>query len=165
MPEVGFEPTITASERAETVNAIDRSATVTGRFLNKTEFYRENLGKFLLWNATNICPMGAELFPDERGTNFFFICAKMSPNLFLVHSLMYAGQEVIPLTFSSYHSVRTFRNYQKTFHIPVAMNFVPLSRDDRCQPPVQSSQKCCPDFRFRLLHPGIFSKKTFAANG
>jgi hypothetical protein len=28
MPEVGFEPTITASERAKTVHALDRSATV-----------------------------------------------------------------------------------------------------------------------------------------
>jgi hypothetical protein len=30
MPEVGFEPKITASERAKTVHALDRSATVTG---------------------------------------------------------------------------------------------------------------------------------------
>jgi hypothetical protein len=30
MPRVGFEPTITASERAKTVHALDRSATVTG---------------------------------------------------------------------------------------------------------------------------------------
>jgi hypothetical protein len=31
MPEVGYEPTITASERAKTVHALYRSATVTGR--------------------------------------------------------------------------------------------------------------------------------------
>jgi hypothetical protein len=31
MPRVGFEPTITASERAKTVHALDRSATVTGQ--------------------------------------------------------------------------------------------------------------------------------------
>jgi hypothetical protein len=31
MPWVGFEPTIPASERAKTVHALDRSATVTGR--------------------------------------------------------------------------------------------------------------------------------------
>jgi hypothetical protein len=30
MPEVGFEPTITESERANSVHALDRSATVTG---------------------------------------------------------------------------------------------------------------------------------------
>jgi hypothetical protein len=30
MPRVGLEPTITASERAKTVHALDRSATVTG---------------------------------------------------------------------------------------------------------------------------------------
>jgi hypothetical protein len=30
MPYVGFEPTIPASERAKTVHALDRSATVTG---------------------------------------------------------------------------------------------------------------------------------------
>jgi hypothetical protein len=30
MPCVGFEPTITVSERAKIVHALDRSATVTG---------------------------------------------------------------------------------------------------------------------------------------
>jgi hypothetical protein len=30
MPLVGFEPMIRASERAKTVHALDRSATVTG---------------------------------------------------------------------------------------------------------------------------------------
>jgi hypothetical protein len=33
MTEAGFEPTITAIERAKTVHASDRSATVTGPFL------------------------------------------------------------------------------------------------------------------------------------
>jgi hypothetical protein len=33
MPSVGFESTIPASERAVTVHALDRSATVTGEFL------------------------------------------------------------------------------------------------------------------------------------
>jgi hypothetical protein len=33
MPWVGFEPTIPASERAKTVHALDRSATVTGPLL------------------------------------------------------------------------------------------------------------------------------------
>jgi hypothetical protein len=32
MPRLGFEPTITASERAKTVHALDRSATVTGTY-------------------------------------------------------------------------------------------------------------------------------------
>jgi hypothetical protein len=32
MPCAGFEPTIAASERAKTVYALDRSATVTGVF-------------------------------------------------------------------------------------------------------------------------------------
>jgi hypothetical protein len=31
MPRAGLEPTITASERAKTVHALDRSATVTGQ--------------------------------------------------------------------------------------------------------------------------------------
>jgi hypothetical protein len=31
MPWVGLEPTILASERAKTVHALDRSATVTGK--------------------------------------------------------------------------------------------------------------------------------------
>jgi hypothetical protein len=33
MPLVGFEPTIATSERAKTVHALDRSATVTGPFI------------------------------------------------------------------------------------------------------------------------------------
>jgi hypothetical protein len=33
MPSMGFEPTIPASERAKTVHALDRSATVTGSLL------------------------------------------------------------------------------------------------------------------------------------
>jgi hypothetical protein len=32
MPEAGLEPTITASERAKTVHALERSATVTGGY-------------------------------------------------------------------------------------------------------------------------------------
>jgi hypothetical protein len=35
MPWVGFEPTIPGSERAKTVHALDRSATVTGRIMAK----------------------------------------------------------------------------------------------------------------------------------
>jgi hypothetical protein len=31
MPEAGFEPTITASERAKTVHVLDSSSTVTGK--------------------------------------------------------------------------------------------------------------------------------------
>jgi hypothetical protein len=31
MPSMGFEPTISASERAKTVHALDRAATVTGK--------------------------------------------------------------------------------------------------------------------------------------
>jgi hypothetical protein len=34
MPWVGFEPTITASERTKTVHALDRSATVTGALIH-----------------------------------------------------------------------------------------------------------------------------------
>jgi hypothetical protein len=34
MPYVGFEPTIQAAERAKTVYALDRSATVTGIHYN-----------------------------------------------------------------------------------------------------------------------------------
>jgi hypothetical protein len=41
MPWVGFEPTIPASERAKTVQALDRTATVTGigRFTIKNYDY------------------------------------------------------------------------------------------------------------------------------
>jgi hypothetical protein len=33
MPYVGFEPSIPESERAKTVHALDRAATVTGNYL------------------------------------------------------------------------------------------------------------------------------------
>jgi hypothetical protein len=38
MPFVGFEPTIPASERAKTVHALNRSATVTGSHYLATGF-------------------------------------------------------------------------------------------------------------------------------
>jgi hypothetical protein len=38
MPCVGFEPTISASERAKTVHALDRSATVTGSEFDLSKF-------------------------------------------------------------------------------------------------------------------------------
>jgi hypothetical protein len=41
MPQVEFEPTIPASERAKTVRALDRAATVTG-------CYETYVGEFLL---------------------------------------------------------------------------------------------------------------------
>lgn len=66
---------------------------------------------------------------------------------------------------SSYHSViECFIITSKYFTFPVAMNLVQLSREDRCQPPVQSSKKFCLDLRFRILQLGIFSKKR-EANG
>jgi hypothetical protein len=34
MPWVGLEPTVPASERAKTVHALDREATVIGKFKN-----------------------------------------------------------------------------------------------------------------------------------
>jgi hypothetical protein len=42
MPFVGFEPMIPASERAKTVHALDRSATVTGRPLLVPQLKRSN---------------------------------------------------------------------------------------------------------------------------
>jgi hypothetical protein len=39
MPSVGFEPTIPASERAKTVHALDRAATVIGTRSSETQFY------------------------------------------------------------------------------------------------------------------------------
>jgi hypothetical protein len=44
MPSVRFEPTIMASERAKTVHALDRSATVTGSILI---LHEANLGTLL----------------------------------------------------------------------------------------------------------------------
>jgi hypothetical protein len=45
MPEVGFEPMITAFERAKTVHALDRSATVIG--LNFIAYPISHIGLFL----------------------------------------------------------------------------------------------------------------------
>jgi hypothetical protein len=47
MSWAGFEPTIPASKRAKTVNALDRAATVTGRvdMLVINNFWREELVK------------------------------------------------------------------------------------------------------------------------
>jgi hypothetical protein len=39
MPSVGFEPTIAASERAKTVHALDRSATVTSLVFITLSYY------------------------------------------------------------------------------------------------------------------------------
>jgi hypothetical protein len=38
MPWVGFEHTILVSKQAKTVHALDRSATVTGDFINLVEY-------------------------------------------------------------------------------------------------------------------------------
>jgi hypothetical protein len=40
MPYVGFESTIPASERAKTVHALDRSATVTGITKFRNKYYK-----------------------------------------------------------------------------------------------------------------------------
>jgi hypothetical protein len=45
MPEAGFEPTITASEIAKTVHALDRSATVTGTFRSNSSEIGKNTRK------------------------------------------------------------------------------------------------------------------------
>jgi hypothetical protein len=42
MPCVGFKPTIPASERAKTVHSLDRSATVTGTWMNSTRTCSRN---------------------------------------------------------------------------------------------------------------------------
>jgi hypothetical protein len=39
MPPVGYEPTIAVLERAKTVRALDRAATVIGYVAKYTEFY------------------------------------------------------------------------------------------------------------------------------
>jgi hypothetical protein len=53
MPCVGFEPTIPASERAKTLHALDRSATVTGK---KNTSYRSLMKKFRIcwrWHSNS----------------------------------------------------------------------------------------------------------------
>jgi hypothetical protein len=53
MLKVGFEPTITASERAKTLNALDRSPTVTGRDVINT---------VLVYSLRCLCGGGLEYF-------------------------------------------------------------------------------------------------------
>jgi hypothetical protein len=57
MPRVGFEPTNPASERAKTVHASDRAATVTG---NQVTLVRQNLF-FRIANVLNGVSLGTEL--------------------------------------------------------------------------------------------------------
>jgi hypothetical protein len=47
MPWVGFEPTIPASEREKTVHALDRAATVTGRFEIRASELQSRCAKYL----------------------------------------------------------------------------------------------------------------------
>jgi hypothetical protein len=60
MLQVGFEPTITASERAKTVHALDFAATVIGRNMTKDENSEDNesvvkiLGEGQLKNSSAI---------------------------------------------------------------------------------------------------------------
>jgi hypothetical protein len=75
MPWVGFEPTIPASERAKTVNALDHSDTVTGAVFfkgrgiyNHVEFnqnrynrFRENR-HFVLWHISRATAFTAGVF-------------------------------------------------------------------------------------------------------
>jgi hypothetical protein len=42
LPRVGFETTITASERAKTGHALDRSATVTGKYCMVSDICKDN---------------------------------------------------------------------------------------------------------------------------
>jgi hypothetical protein len=46
MPQVGFEPTMPVFERAKTVHALDRAATLIGLYLSL--FYKETCGRILL---------------------------------------------------------------------------------------------------------------------
>jgi hypothetical protein len=48
MPWVGFEPTFQASERAKTVHALDRAATVTGGLLTTIFIVLCNVGVYLI---------------------------------------------------------------------------------------------------------------------
>jgi hypothetical protein len=67
MPEAEFEPTITASERATTVHALDQSATVTGCVnsnavkINVTEIFL-----FILCRNTLTLFITTKLFPIKR---------------------------------------------------------------------------------------------------
>jgi hypothetical protein len=47
MPWVGFEPTVPASERAKTVHALDRSATVTDTRPYSVSILKVSLSKFM----------------------------------------------------------------------------------------------------------------------
>jgi hypothetical protein len=68
MPCVGFEPTITASERAKTVHALDRAATVTGSNLVHHAIQIRKLTYILLFELHIIL-----FFDDVTNFRFHFI--------------------------------------------------------------------------------------------
>jgi hypothetical protein len=43
MPQVGFEPTIPVFQRAKTVHALDRAATVIGKWVTRQEIYTKKI--------------------------------------------------------------------------------------------------------------------------
>jgi hypothetical protein len=60
MPYVGFEPTIPAFERAKTVHALDRSATVTGLPTLHNTIWQRNRMKLLV---IELSPLSGYFFP------------------------------------------------------------------------------------------------------
>jgi hypothetical protein len=55
MPEVGFEPTITASVRTKTVPALDRAATVAGQCNNDTHMSIRTAGRQVVIRNRALC--------------------------------------------------------------------------------------------------------------
>jgi hypothetical protein len=64
MPTVRFEPMIPASERAKTVYALDRSATVTGK--GYFRFSKHGSRKFDTAWEINSCPSSSVFYFDDR---------------------------------------------------------------------------------------------------
>jgi hypothetical protein len=70
MPCVGFEPTIPASERARTVHALDRSATVTGNFFFLLFYYLMGTSEFWLYMNSYVAHLSESVWfarEVERG--------------------------------------------------------------------------------------------------
>jgi hypothetical protein len=61
MPEVGFEPTITASEQAKTVHALDPLATMTGYIFQFSVIkFHENP-----FSSSQVVPSGLEVWANS----------------------------------------------------------------------------------------------------
>jgi hypothetical protein len=110
MPCVGFEPAIPASERAKTVHALNRSATVTGRaYLNNGELTKPLVKEAVCWslkksvlimctiyvNIKNIFPTRSIcMFHMVFTTNSYYFSKQHLPDVFQMLACVFVSQEL-----------------------------------------------------------------------